>query len=119
METALWQTSVSRHVVISQTHWLVSRVRLPQWRESLALLNVQCCHLVSGASGSNISRLVCHTTLLPHQGARLLLAFATNFKYSKYFCIKLIYIYYTINRCIISKFCYFAGNYPASLPPRG
>ncbi len=22
-----------------------------------------------------------------------------------------------MNRCIISKFCYFAGNYPASLPP--
>ncbi len=24
-----------------------------------------------------------------------------------------------MNRCIISNFCYFAGNYPASLPPRG
>ncbi len=80
-------------VVISQTHWLVSRVRLARWRESLALLNVQWCHLESGGDGSN-SQLVCHTTLLPHQGAQLLLAFATNFKYSKYFCIKLIYILY-------------------------
>ncbi len=52
-------------VVISQTHWLVSQVRLARWRESLCLLYVQCCHLSSG--GLN-SQLVCHTTLLPHQG---------------------------------------------------
>ncbi len=50
-------------VVISQTHWLVSQVRLARWRESLALLNGQCCHL--SRSGSNL-QLVCHTTLLPH-----------------------------------------------------
>ncbi len=45
--------------MISQTHWLVSRVRLPRWHESLYLLNEQCCHLSRG--GSN-SQLVCHTT---------------------------------------------------------
>ena len=31
-------THIHTHVVISQTHWLVSRVRLSRWRESLALL---------------------------------------------------------------------------------
>ncbi len=30
-----------------------------------------------------------------------------------------IYIHLTGNRCIISKFCYFARIYPASLPPWG
>ncbi len=29
------------------------------------------------------------------------------------------YIHYTGNRCLISVFCYFAGNYPAFPPPRG
>ncbi len=86
-------------------------MRLPWWRESLALLNVQCCHLVSGASGSNISRLVCHTTLLPQGGSwpqpiiYILNIFIFNY-----------YIHYTVNRRIISKFSYFAGNYPASPP---
>ncbi len=46
--------------MISQTHGLVSQVRLPRWRESPCLLNEQCCHLYRG--GSNL-QLVCHTTL--------------------------------------------------------
>ena len=58
---------VGTNVVISQTHWLVSQVRLAQWRESLALLNEQCCHLSRG--GSN-SRLVCHTTSCSHEADR-------------------------------------------------
>ncbi len=68
-------------VVISQTISWVSRVRLARWHESLALLNEQCCHLSRG--GSN-SQLVCHTTLLPHQGGGLASA---NWLYSKYFYI--------------------------------
>ena len=51
---------VGTNVVISQTHWLVSRVRLPRWHESLYLLNEQCCHL--SRRGSN-SQLLCHTTV--------------------------------------------------------
>ncbi len=47
------------NVVISQTISWVSQVRLPRWRESLCLLNEQCCHLYLG--GSN-SQLVCHKT---------------------------------------------------------
>ncbi len=39
---------VGTNVVISQTHWLVSQVRLARWRESLCLLYVQCCHLSGG-----------------------------------------------------------------------
>ncbi len=61
----IWMWKHLLHVVISQTHWLVSRVRLAQWCESLYLLNEQCCHLSRG--GSN-SQLVCHTTLFPLQG---------------------------------------------------
>ncbi len=60
-----WNERVQSCVVISQTISWVSQVRLPRWRESLCLLNEQCCHLYCG--GSN-SQLVCHTTLLPHQG---------------------------------------------------
>ena len=59
-------------VVISQTHWLVSRVRLARWRESLCLLNVRCCHLASGAGGgSNFMAGVSHHTPPPPGGAGL------------------------------------------------
>ncbi len=56
-------------VVISQTHWLVSRVRLPRWHESLALLNAQCCHLASGSS--KFTAGVSHHTPPPPGGAGL------------------------------------------------
>ncbi len=59
-------------VVISQTHWLVSRVRLPRWRKSLALLNVQCCHLESGGGGSKFTAGVSHHTPPPLGGAALI-----------------------------------------------
>ncbi len=47
---------------------------------SSSSLNEQCCHLSHG--GSN-SQLVCHTTLLPHQGGLA----SANELYSKYFYI--------------------------------
>ncbi len=56
-------------VVISQTHWLVSRVRLARWRESLALLSTQWCHLTRG--GSNFTAGVSHHTPPPPGGAGL------------------------------------------------
>ncbi len=59
----------ARTVVISQTHGLVSQVRLPRWRESLCLLYVQCCHLVSG--GSKFASGVSHHTPPPPGGVGL------------------------------------------------
>ncbi len=49
---------VGTNEVISQTHWLVSWVRLPQWRECLAFLSTQWRHLTSG--GSNFTAGVSH-----------------------------------------------------------
>ncbi len=56
-------------VVISQTHWLVSQVRLPRWRESLCLLYVQCCHL--SGSGFVFAAGMSHHTPPPLGGAGL------------------------------------------------
>ncbi len=66
-------------VVISQTHWLVSQERLSP-RAGTSVF-IEYTVVPSGGSGS-ISQLVCHTTLLPYQGA---LASTANFKYSEYF----------------------------------
>ena len=55
--------------MISQTRWLVSRVRLAQWCESLALLGTQWRHLTSG--GSNFTASVSHHTPPPPGGAGL------------------------------------------------
>ncbi len=62
-------THTHTHVVISQTHSLVSRVRLPRWCESLALLSTQWRHLTSG--GSIFTAGVSHHTPPPPGGTGL------------------------------------------------
>ncbi len=57
------------NVVISQTQWLVSQVRLPRWCESLCLLYVQHCHL--SGSGFVFTAGVSHHTPPPLGGAGL------------------------------------------------
>ncbi len=72
--TAFWSNSFPAHHPTHRTNLRVQCSDITntlvgisgetaRWRESLALLNEQCCHLSRG--GSNL-QLVCHTTLLPH-----------------------------------------------------
>ncbi len=64
-------------VLCSDIHWLVSQERLsPRAGTSVC---TQWGHLEAVVLNS---QLMCHTTLLPHQGV---LASTANFKYSKYF----------------------------------
>ncbi len=66
-------------VVISQTHWLVSQERLsPRVGTSVFIVYRSDIWWVVVLT----LQLVCHTTLLPHQGA---LASTANFNYSEYF----------------------------------
>ncbi len=67
------------NVVISQTHWLVSQERLSPRAGTSVFIEYSAA--IWRAVVLN-SQLVCHTTLLPHQGA---LASTDNFKYSEYF----------------------------------
>ncbi len=62
------------------------------------------------------SQLVCHTTLLPHQGVLALLAFTTNFKYSEYFYNKYLH---TLDRksMLNINFVLFCWILPSIPPP--
>ncbi len=64
------------------------------------------------------SRLVYHTTLLPHQGVLASLAFTTNFKYSKYFYNKYLH---TLDRksMLNINFVLFCWILPSIPPPHG
>ncbi len=64
-QNSVWDP-MTLDVVISQTHWLVSQVRLARWRESLCLLYVQCCHLSGG--GFVFATGVSHHTPPPPRG---------------------------------------------------
>ena len=57
------------HVVISQTHWLVSQERL-SLRAGTSVLSTQWCHLASG--GSKFTAGVSHHTPPPPGGAGLI-----------------------------------------------
>ena len=67
-------------VVISQTRWLVSQERLSP-RAGTSLF-IDLFPITPSGEQWFFLQLVCHTTLLPHQGV---LASTDNFKYSEYF----------------------------------
>ncbi len=66
-------------VVISQTHWLVSQERLSLRAGTSIFIDL---FPVMPSGEQWFLQLVCHTTLLPHQG---MLASTDNFKHSEYF----------------------------------
>ncbi len=103
-------------VVISQTRWLVSRVRLAPdgWNRPIYFVH-------SGAICPVVvpNRSWCVTPhSSPTRGCWPRWPLQPILNILNIFTIN-IYIHLTGNRCIISKFCYFAGIYPASLPPWG